>query len=139
MQLAFEGTEEEAVGGFAQLRAEQRIVRCRAYRFEQRCQAAGRIAALLGHGQVAYGEELHLDQHELPGLGGLAFVQRVLGQLEPASGLQLAHTALAVHAAGLGFTLLDLHAAQPVAALLLAYFISGSYFRLYTSRGRKLP
>jgi len=78
VQLAFEGAEEEAVGGFAQLRAEQRVVRCRAYRFEQRCQAAGRTTVLLGHGQVALGEELHLDQHELPGLGGLAFVHLLL-------------------------------------------------------------
>ncbi len=134
VQLAFEGAEEEAVGGFAELRAEQRIVRCRAYRFEQGCQATRRFTALLGDGQVAFGDELHFDQQELPGLGGLALVQRVLGQFEPAAGLQLAHAALAVHAAGLGLVLFDLHAAEPVAALLFLPVVLALVFVTFQGR-----
>ncbi len=128
---------EEAVGCFAQGRAEYRIVRRRTHGLEQRCQTAGGITALLGHGQVAFGKELHLDQQELPGLDGLALVQRVLGQLEPAAGLQLAYPGLAVHAAGPGFVLLDLHAAEPVAALLfLPVVLALVFVTLQRGRGR---
>ncbi|MNP30430.1 hypothetical protein D3C76_1235020 [compost metagenome] len=93
--------------------------RLRAHRVEQRGQATRRLAPLAGHGQVALGKELHLDQQELTLLGRLSGIERVVGKLEPASGLHLAHATLTLHTPGLGLALLDLHPAEPVAPVLL--------------------
>ncbi|RMV92135.1 hypothetical protein ALP01_200090 [Pseudomonas caricapapayae] len=90
----------------------------RAHRPEQRSQTARHFASLLGQWQVALGEHLDFDQQELTLFGRLALVQRMLGQLEPASGFHLPHTALTLHTTCLGFTLLDLYAAQPLAPVL---------------------